>query len=103
MPTVVLINGGSASASEILAGALKDNGAAQLVGEKSFGKGSVQQIINLSEGAELKVTVAHWYTPKGKNIGNQGITPDVTIARSQADSDKGLDPQLDKAMSLLAP
>ncbi len=103
LSVVVLINGGSASASEILAGALHDNGVAKLVGEKSFGKGSVQEIVSLSGGAELKVTVAHWYTPAGKNIGSVGISPDVVVANSQSDLDQGKDPQLSKALQLLAP
>ena len=101
IPTVVLIDGGSASASEITAGALHDNGAATLMGVKSFGKGSVQEINNLPGGAELKVTVARWYTPKGKNIDKQGITPDQTIARSQDDISAGRDPQLDAATAFL--
>lgn len=90
LPTIVLIDGGSASASEITAGALHDNKAAQLVGQKSFGKGSVQKVEcldlnNLSSGStdcngpELKVTIAHWYTPDGINIDKQGIIPDITV------------------------
>jgi carboxyl-terminal processing protease len=97
----VLINGGSASASEITAGALKDNGAAKLLGEKSFGKGSVQEVIKLGGGAELKVTVAHWFTPKGNGIDKVGIKPDVELKREQADTDAGRDPQLDRALQLL--
>jgi carboxyl-terminal processing protease len=85
LPTIVLIDGGSASASEITAGALRDNGAAQLVGVKSFGKGSVQQVENLPDGSELKVTVARWYTPKVKNIDMQGINPDVSVSVSDQD------------------
>jgi carboxyl-terminal processing protease len=101
MPTAVLIDGGSASASEITAGALHDNGAAILVGAKSFGKGSVQQVINLKDGSELKVTVAHWYTPNGKNINKQGITPDVQVDNADADVKAGKDPQKDKAYEIL--
>lgn len=101
LPTIVLIDGGSASASEITAGALHDNGAAQLVGVKSFGKGSVQQVENLPDGSELKVTVARWYTPKGKNIDKQGINPDVTVQFTDQDAAAGKDPQKDKAYSLL--
>jgi carboxyl-terminal processing protease len=101
LPTIVLIDGGSASASEITAGALHDNGVAQLVGVKSFGKGSVQQVENLPDGSELKVTVARWYTPKGKNIDKQGISPDVTVTISDQDVAAGKDPQKDKAYSLL--
>lgn len=76
---VVLIDGGSASASEILAGALKDHGIATVVGAKSFGKGSVQELINLEGGSSLKVTIAKWYTPNGVNISEFGIKPDVEI------------------------
>jgi carboxyl-terminal processing protease len=101
LPTVVLINSGSASASEITAGALRDNSAATLVGEKSFGKGSVQQVDNLSDGGELKVTIARWYTPNGKNIDKQGLTPDITVKISDADSKAGKDPQLDKAYEIV--
>lgn len=101
LPTVVLINDGSASASEITAGALRDNSAATLVGEKSFGKGSVQQVDNLTNGGELKVTIARWYTPSGKNIDKQGIKPDIAVALSDADSQAGRDPQKDKAYEIL--
>jgi carboxyl-terminal processing protease len=101
LPTVVLIDGGSASASEITAGALRDNGMAQLVGVKSFGKGSVQQVENFKDGSEIKVTIARWYTPKGKNIDKQGITPDVIVNVSDADAAAGQDPQKDKALQLV--
>ena len=109
LPTIVLIDGGSASASEITAGALHDNKAAQLVGVKSFGKGSVQQVIcldnedlsNKCNGSEIKVTVARWYTPDGKNIDKQGISPDVTVSISDQDVAAGKDPQKDKATQLL--
>lgn len=99
IPTVVLIDEGSASASEITAGALHDNGAATLVGTKSFGKGSVQQIINFGDGSELKVTVARWFTPNGRNIDKQGIEPDKKVTRSDADFKAGKDPQLDAAIA----
>ena len=101
LPMVVLINGGSASASEIVAGALHDNGVAKLVGEKTFGKGSVQEIKTLPGGAQLKVTVAHWYTPKGVNINKEGIKPDVEVKLSNEDYNASRDPQLDKALELL--
>jgi carboxyl-terminal processing protease len=101
LPTVVLIDDGSASASEITAGALRDNGAAQLVGVKSFGKGSVQQVEDFKDGSELKVTIARWYTPDGKNIDKQGIKPDVTVTISDADAAAGKDPQKDKALQIL--
>lgn len=97
VPTVMLINQGSASASEILAGALHDHGVATLIGEKSFGKGSVQELIDLPSGAKLKVTVARWYTPKGKNIDKEGIKPDVEVKRTADDFNNNRDPQKDKA------
>ncbi len=100
-PTVVLINEGSASASEITAGALRDNKVATLIGIKSFGKGSVQDIENLIDGAMLKVTIARWYTPNGKNIDKQGIEPDKTVQRSDNDIKTGKDPQLDAALQSL--
>jgi carboxyl-terminal processing protease len=101
IPTAVLIDGGSASASEITAGALKDNGVAKLVGEKSYGKGSVQQIIKLNGGGVLKVTIAHWYTPGGKNIDKVGITPDVTVTISADDVKNSNDPQKAAALKAL--
>lgn len=79
VPTVVLINGGSASASEITAGALRDNDAAYVIGQKSYGKGVVQQLINFRDGSQLKVTVASWYRPDGKNINHRGISPDQAV------------------------
>jgi carboxyl-terminal processing protease len=99
--TVVLINEGSASASEIVAGALKDNGVATLIGAKSFGKGSVQEVVKMAGGAELKVTVAHWFTPSGKTIDKQGIQPDITVDQTQDDFNAGRDPQLDRALQEL--
>lgn len=101
LKTVVLVNGSSASASEIVAGALRDHGVATLVGEKTFGKGSVQKLISLPEGAELKVTIARWYTPKGINISKQGITPDKAVGISAEDINAGRDPQLEAAKELL--
>jgi len=101
LPTIVLVNGGSASAAEIVSGALHDNGAAKLLGTQTFGKGSVQEIKDLSDGAELKVTVAHWYTPGGVNINKKGLTPDYIVQLSTADFNSGSDPQLDRALQLL--
>lgn len=102
VPTVVLINAGSASASEIVAGALHDNGKVKLLGEKSFGKGSVQELVELSDGAELKVTIARWYTPNGKNITKDGIAPDTKVDLTKDDINAGRDPQLDAALSQLS-
>ena len=82
IPTVVLINGGSASASEITTGALHDNKDAYVIGEKSYGKGVVQQLINFGDGSQLKVTVASWYRPNGQNINHRGITPDQTVKQA---------------------
>ena len=93
IPTVVLIDEGSASASEITAGALKDNGAATLMGTKSFGKGSVQTLERLSNDDVLKVTIARWYTPGGKNIDKEGIEPDQKVGRSADDIKAGRDPK----------
>jgi len=101
IPTVVLVDGGSASASEITAGALHDNNAATIVGEKTFGKGVVQQIFNLSGGAEAKITVAKWYRPNGKNIQHIGITPDKTISNTKDQISAGTDSQLDSAKQIL--
>lgn len=99
MKTVVLINGGSASASEITAGALKDNGVATLMGEKSFGKGSVQQPVNLADGGLLKITIARWYTPAGKNIDKEGIKPDKEVKPGDNDTAGGKDTQLEAALA----
>jgi carboxyl-terminal processing protease len=101
VPTVVLVNGASASASEIVAGALQDNNAATLLGETTFGKGSVQELVALPDGAKLKVTIARWYTPKGNNISEQGITPPVIVERSSDDVNNNRDPQLDAAKERL--
>jgi carboxyl-terminal processing protease len=101
VPTVVLIDGGSASASEITAGALHDNKAAYLIGEKSYGKGVVQQIINFNDGSELKVTVASWYRPNGQNINKKGITPDKKVGLTEKQVDTGQDPQQDAAVNYL--
>jgi carboxyl-terminal processing protease len=101
VPTVVLINEGSASASEIMAGALKDNKAATIFGVKSFGKGSVQQIKELRGGSELKVTIARWYRPSGENIDKKGIKPDTEIKMTNEDYEAKRDPQKDAAIDFI--
>lgn len=97
IPTTVLVNESSASASEIVAGALRDHGMANIVGKTTFGKGSVQRLIDLSGGATLKITTARWYTPAGLNISEKGIDPDIEVERTVEDIDAGRDPQLDRA------
>ena len=100
IPTVVLVNASSASASEIVAGALHDHRAAQLLGEQTFGKGSVQKLLSLPLSAQLKVTIARWYTPNGLNISEKGITPDKVVDRTVEDITANRDPQLDAAKAL---
>lgn len=97
VPTVVLIDESSASASEILAGALQDNNAATLIGVTSYGKGSVQNLVQLPSGGVLKVTIARWYTPDGQNIDKEGIAPDQKVDRSADDVKASRDPQKDAA------
>ncbi len=97
---VVLVDGGSASAAEILSGALKDHHVATLIGEKTFGKGSVQTLIPIG-GGELKVTIARWLTPNGTWIMGNGITPDITVPYTAADAKAGTDPQMQRAIQFL--
>ncbi len=99
--TVVLVNEGSASASEIVAGALQDYDLAKIVGEKTYGKGSVQVLKNFEDGSSVKITVAEWLTPNGNSINDNGITPDMEVEYTKEDFDAGIDPQMDKAMELL--
>lgn len=101
VPTVILVNSGSASASEITTGALKDNNAAYVIGEKTYGKGVVQQLIDFNDGSQLKVTVASWYRPDGQNINHKGISPDQTVKISDADAKAGTDTQLQAAEAYL--
>lgn len=101
MATVVLINAGSASASEIVAGALRDNNVATVMGEKSYGKGSVQEIRDLPNGSEIKVTVARWYRPNGENIDKKGISPDKEVKMTDEDYKQNKDPQKDAARQFL--
>jgi carboxyl-terminal processing protease len=98
---VVLIDGGSASASEILAGALQEHGVATLIGAQTFGKGSVQELIELPDGSSLKVTIARWLTPNGNSISEGGLTPDIVVERTIADREANIDPQLDAALEFL--
>ncbi len=99
LPTVVLINEGSASASEILAGALRENrDNVRLVGKKSFGKGSVQELVSVTKETAVKITIARWLTPKGNQIHNVGIAPDVEVGITSEDRENKRDPQLDKAL-----
>ncbi len=100
-PVIILINKGSASASEILAGALNDNRGVTLVGETSFGKGSVQEIAELAKKASLKITIAKWLTPNGISINDNGIEPDIRVEISGEDIENSRDPQLDKARELI--
>jgi carboxyl-terminal processing protease len=98
---VVLVDEGSASAAEIVAGALQDHNRATIVGTTTFGKGSVQEIENLAGGSQMRITIAHWYTPDGKNIGKEGIKPDIEVGLTEKDYNADKDPQLDKALELL--
>jgi len=98
---VVLINQGSASGSEILAGALRDNRNILLIGEKSFGKGSIQELDKLRDGSSLKITIAKWLTPKGELITDKGLEPDIKIEMTDEDYEEGRDPQLDKAIEII--
>ena len=101
-PLVILVNGGSASASEIVAGAMQDVGRAAIVGEQTFGKGSVQLPHRLSDGSELRVTIAEWLTPANRQIHGEGIVPDVVVEMTFDDVEQGLDPQLDEAVDFLS-
>jgi carboxyl-terminal processing protease len=101
IPIVVLINGGSASASEIVAGALQDHKRAVIMGETSFGKGSVQEVSKLSDGSSIRMTIAKWYTPNGNNIDEVGITPDIVVEYTAEDFQEDLDPQLAAATDYL--
>jgi carboxyl-terminal processing protease len=101
IPLVVLVNGGSASAAEIVAGALQDRGRAKLIGETTFGKGSVQLPHTLSDGSELRVTIAHWFTPDDRQIHGTGLTPDIVVPLTEDDVKANRDPQLERAVQFL--
>ncbi len=98
---VILVNNGSASASEILAGALQEHKVAQLVGIKTFGKGSVQELVTITPETSLKVTIARWLTPLGHNLSHDGLEPDVKVEITPKDAEAKKDPQLDKALEIL--
>jgi len=98
---VVLVDGGSASASEILAGAFQDHEIATLVGSQTFGKGSVQELIPVKGGGSLKITVAKWLTPNGLSISDNGLTPDVEVEVTLEDIEAEIDAQLDKAIEVV--
>ncbi len=102
IPLVVLVNEGSASASEVLAGALQDRGRAQIIGAQTFGKGVVNVPILFSDGSGLVITTARWFTPKGRTISDVGIAPDIEVPRTAEEIAAGRDPQLDKALDVLA-
>lgn len=101
IPMAVLINQGSASASEIVAGALQDQKRAKIIGMTSFGKGTVQEVIDLPGGSSLRVTTARWLTPSGRDLGKHGVTPDIEVDLTKADVDAGHDPQMDAAIEWL--
>jgi carboxyl-terminal processing protease len=99
---VVLVDAGTASASEIVAGALQDRERAVLVGEKTYGKGSVQEIYDLSDGSSVHITAAKWFTPKRRQIDGQGLVPDLEVPITDEDRNQGLDPQLERAIEVLS-
>ncbi len=101
LPFVILVNEGSASASEILAGALQEHGIAKLVGQKTFGKGSVQELVQITPDTSLKITIAKWLTPNGKSISDAGLEPDYKVEITDKDIEAGHDPQMDKAVEIL--
>jgi carboxyl-terminal processing protease len=98
---IILVDAGSASASEILAGALQEHGIAKLVGVKTFGKGSVQELVNITDDTSLKVTIARWMTPNGHNLSHDGLVPDYEVPVTEKDAEAKMDVQMEKAVQLL--
>jgi carboxyl-terminal processing protease len=101
-PMVLLVDGGTASASEIVSGALQDRGRAKLVGQKTYGKGSVQSVYDLSDGSSVHITFAKWLTPNRRQIDAVGLAPDVEVALGEEDRNQGRDPQLERAVEVLS-
>ena len=101
IPMVLLVNGGSASASEIVSGAMKDYKRATLIGTRTYGKGSVQNVHTLSDKSELRVTIAHFFSPKGNEINEVGVQPDIEVKITDDDIANKRDPQLDRAIQFL--
>jgi len=101
VPLAVLVNGNSASASEVVAGALQDYGRAPLIGNQTFGKGSINHFRQLSDGSAIYISIGRWYTPNGRQIEGNGLTPDIVIDRTEQDIQQGKDPQLDRAIEYI--
>ena len=101
LPLAVLVNGNSASSSEVVAGALQDHGRGIVVGTKTLGKGRVNHFHELSDGSAIYITIAWWYTPNGRQIEGQGILPDVTVERTAEDIERGYAPQLERAIEYI--
>ena len=97
----ILMDGGSASASEILAGALQEHGKAKLIGTRTFGKGSVQELIDVTDDTALKITIAQWLTPNGISISKEGLKPDYEVEITEKDLETDRDPQMEKAMEII--